>query len=292
MGISLLTRRAMAGRDPVEISRVRWVLIRRGVLLYTFGFFLNWVWPGTILFFYGAYFLVGALVFTFRSRWLVVIGAGAAVAAAGLQWWALQRTSSGESPAWLLSGDATVTTSPRDLLFDTFVRGTHPLLPWLAFLCAGMVLGRLLPFGSIVRVQLASGGALCVATGYLLHNSLPVHAVLRSTGPFDRGVLYTLTAIGSSLMAVSIIGWIAEATAGSTVTRMLAVTGRTTLSLYVLHVLVFNLLVDWLGWVQPAGLGTALLFALGYWLLAILLANAWLSRHELGPLEWVYRRFS
>ena len=25
-----------------------------------------------------------------------------------------------------------------------FVNGTHPLLPWLAFFCAGIVLGRLL----------------------------------------------------------------------------------------------------------------------------------------------------
>ena len=29
-------------------------------------------------------------------------------------------------------------------MFDVFVNGTHPLLPWLAFFCAGIVLGRLL----------------------------------------------------------------------------------------------------------------------------------------------------
>ena len=32
--------------------------------------------------------------------------------------------------------------SPRGLVFDVFVNGTHPLLPWLAFLCAGIILGR------------------------------------------------------------------------------------------------------------------------------------------------------
>ncbi len=292
MGVALLTRRAVASRDTAEIQRVRWVLIRRGVLLYAFGFFLNWVWSGTILFYYGAYFLVAAGIFMLGTRWIVAIGASAAVAAAAIQWWALDRTSHGGSSNWLLAGDAAANTSPRDLVLDTFVRGTHPLLPWLAFLCMGIVLGRRLPFHSIIRVQLAFGGVLCIALGYLLRDSLPVHPTLRSTFPFDRGLLYTLTAIGSSLVAVSVIGWIAEATATSAITRMLAVTGRTTLSLYVLHVLVFNLLVDWLGWVQPAGLGTALLFALGYWVLAIALANVWHTRFELGPLEWVYRRFS
>jgi uncharacterized membrane protein YeiB len=292
MGIALLTRRSLANRDPAEISRVRWVLVRRGVLLYAFGFFLNWVWPGTILFFYGAYFLVGALVFTLRSRWLVLIGVSAALAAAGLQWWALQRSSQGHRVDWLLAGDASATTSPRNLLLDTLVRGTHPLLPWLAFLCAGIVLGRRLPFDSILRVQLAFGGVLCVATGYLLHMAAPWHPLLRSTAPFDRGVLYTLTALGSSVLAVAVVGWIAEATAHSTVTRMLAVTGRTTLSLYVLHVLIFNLVVDWLGWVHPGGLPTAMAFALAFWLFAIVAANLWHLRNELGPLEWVYRKFS
>jgi uncharacterized protein len=292
MGVTLLARRATATRDPAEISRVRWVLIRRGVLLYSFGYFLNWVWPGTILFFYGAYFLVAAFIFMLSTRWLIAIGAVAAVAAAAIQWWALDRTTHNHSVSWLLSGEAGISHSPRDLLFDTFVRGTHPLLPWLAFLCMGMVLGRHLPFNSILRVQLAFSGVLCVAGGYLLRGSLPVHPGLRSTSPFDRGLLYTLTTVGSSLVAVAVIGWLAERTAHSPVTRMLAVTGRTTLSLYVLHVLVFNLVVNWLGWVEPAGLGTALLFALGFWVVAIMLANVWHTRHPLGPLEWVYRRFS
>ena len=41
------------------------------------------------------------------------------------------------------------------------------------------------------------------------------------------------------------------------------------LTLYVAHALVFNLVVDWLGWVEPAGLDTALTFAAVYWVVAI-----------------------
>ncbi len=292
MGISLLTRRSTAGSDRGAISADRWVLVRRGVLLYSFGFFLNWVWPGTILFFYGAYFMVGAVLFTLRSRWLVLIGVTAALAAAGLKWWVVDRTRQGRPPAWLVQGNAAAHTSPRDLVLDTFVRGTHPLLPWLVFLCAGMVLGRVLPFATRVRWWLTGFGVGCVVLGYVLHAVLQWDDVLRSTRPFDRGLLYTLIAMGVALVAVCVVGAAAHATSRSTLTHMLAVTGRTTLSLYVLHVLVFDLVVDWLEWVKPAGLVTSLSFALVFWMVAIVAANAWALWQPVGPLEWLYRRFS
>ncbi|MDO8363742.1 MAG: DUF418 domain-containing protein [Actinomycetota bacterium] len=292
MGITLLTRRSTASRDRAAISADRWKLARRGVLLFAFGYFLDWVWPGTILFYYGAFFVAGAVLFTLRSRWLALIGAAAAAAAAGLQWWVLQRTTEGRPPYWLVYGNATTTQSPRDLLLDTFVRGTHPLLPWLVFLCMGMVLGRLLPFTPQLRQRLAGIGMICLALGYLLRHVLTIHPMLRSTAPFDRGALYTLTTVGSTLMAVCLIGWITQRTAGSELTQGLAATGRTTLSLYMAHVLVFNLLVDWLEWVHPGTLTTALVFAGVFWMFAVLAATAWQLWRGIGPLEWVYRRFS
>ncbi|MGB8859906.1 MAG: DUF418 domain-containing protein [Ilumatobacteraceae bacterium] len=292
MGITLLTRRSRASGNRHAISADRWKLVRRGVLLYAFGFFLNWVWDGTILFYYGAFFVAGALLFTMRIRWLVTIGAGAALAAAGLQWWAVERASSGHDTSWLLHGEATATRSPRDLLLDTFVRGTHPLLPWLVFLCMGIVLGRMMPFTAVRRMHLALTGAGLLALGYAAHEAVAWHPTLESTTPFDRGVLYTLTTVGSSLLAVSLVGAIAEATASVASTKGLAATGRTTLTLYVGHVLVYNLLVHWLEWVHPAGLATALVFAAAFWMGAVVTATAWQHWHGIGPLEWVYRRFS
>lgn len=287
MGVRLFARRSLAGREPAAISADRWILLRRGVLLLTFGYFLDWVWSGTILFFYGAFFIAGAFIFTLRSRWLVAIGTGAALAAAALQRWSLHHDL-----RWLLSGHSEDTRSPRDLLFETLVRGTHPLLPWLVFFCMGMVLGRRLPFTSILRTQLAFAGVLMVAAGYLLRDTLPWRDVLRSTAPNDRGLLYVLTTVGSTLVAISVVGAAAEAARHTAIARWLAVTGRTTLTLYVLHVLAFNLLVDWLDLVHPGGLATALLFALGFWVFAIVAANAWARWKPVGPLEWVYRRFS
>ena len=72
MGITLLTNRGRLSGDRVRRSADRWTLIRRGVLLYAFGFVFEWVWSGTILFFYGAFFVAGAVLFTLRTRWLIV----------------------------------------------------------------------------------------------------------------------------------------------------------------------------------------------------------------------------
>ena len=292
IGITLLTRRTVAGGDRTAISALRWTLVRRGVLLYLFGYFLNWVWNGTIIVFYGAFFVAGAVLFTLRARWLVAIGTSAAVAAAAIRWWAVDRAGEGFDTSWLLSGSAADTQSPRELIFDLAVRGTHPLLPWLLFLCMGIVLGRLLPFAANRRVELGALGAMCLGFGYMLREAIALHPTLESTSPFDRGLLYSLTTVGSTLLALVLIGAVAEATSGSVVTRALGVAGRTTLTLYVGHVLVFNLLVHWLEWVRPGGLGTALLFALGYWVVAVVLAVVWNRRFGIGPLEWVYRRFS
>jgi len=292
IGITLLTRRSRASGDRAAVSAMRWTLIRRGVLLYLFGYFLDWVWPGTIIVFYGAFFVVGAVLFTLRSRWLVVIGTAAALSAAAIRWWALERAAEGHDTSWLLYGSAADHQSPRELIFDLAVRGTHPLLPWLVFLCMGIVVGRMLPLTAQRRYELAALGALCLGFGYMLRHALALHPVLESAAPFDRGMLYSLTTVGSTLLAVALIGAIANATSGWFVTRALGVAGRTTLTLYVGHVLLFNLLVHWLDWVQPAALGTALVFALGYWVCAVAAAVLWSRRVGIGPLEWVYRRFS
>ena len=292
MGISLLTTRSRSARDSAGISADRWKLVRRGVLLYAFGYFLDWVWPGTILFFYGGFFMVGALLFTLRTRWLVAIGTSAAAAAAALQLWILRRQEGGHDVSWLLDGNAGITRSPRDLALDTFVRGTHPLLPWLVFLCMGLVIGRWLPLRTEVRLRLAAAGATCLFLGYSVRHAVSWHPTLESTAPFDRGLLYTLTTVGSTLMAVALIGWLAQATCKSWPTRVLGLTGRTTLTLYVGHVLVYNLLVHRLEWVHPGALGTALLFALGYWLVAVAATVLWRRWFSDAPLEWVYRRFS
>lgn len=299
IGVVLLTNRSRRSGDRAAISDDRWRLARRGVLLYAGGYVLDWIWPGTILFYYGAFFVVAAFIFTLRIRWLVVIGVSAALGGAAIRWWTFERTIDGHDTLWLLESSP---RSPRSLLFETFVHGTHPLLPWLAFFCTGMILGRILPEIDRYRAKLIALGAVLLVGGYALSTYVTRLGtegtqqearwdVLGRTDPFNRGLLYTIVTLGSSLLAVLIISYLAERAPESPVVDTLRRAGQMTLSLYLLHVLAFRLFVDTLRWITPTGLDTALVFAAVFWVLAILLGAWWNKYFGMGPAERVYRRF-
>ena len=168
------------------------------------------------------------------------------------------------------------------------VNGTHPLLPWFAFFCAGVVLGRVVrttwwrPAATGLGLVLVTIAALA-ATAATTNRT----AVLLSLDPLDRGLVYVASALGTALLAYAGIDWLAERF--PVATDPLRRAGQMTLTLYVLHVLVFNLVVDWLGWIEPAGVDVALAFALGFWALGIAVAVAWNRRFGMGPAERLYR---
>ena len=287
VGVTLMTRSALGDADRVRT--LRWRLASRGLVLYAFGLGFDIVWPGSILPFYGAMFAVAALLFTLRSAWIVGVGAAAAIAGWGIARWVLERRLDGQGTGWLTDpGPRTV----RGLVFDVFVNGTHPLFPWLAFFCAGMVVGRLLTAGSVTRVLLAAGsvslGGAIVGHAVLWDDLDPRARVLFSTDPFDRGLLYVMSALGTSLLAFAAIGWLSERFAHEPAVDGLRRAGQASLTIYVLHALVFNLLVDQLGWVD-GGFPTALVFAVVVWTNGTVAAAIWLSHHERGPFEQVYR---
>lgn len=282
MGVTLMTNRVRNGGSSARRREMRWVLVRRGVLLYAGGAVLEWIWNGTILFFYGAYFMLAAVLFMLGSRWLIAIGATAAVAGHLVALWA-----DGRDARWLFNPGP---RSPRGLLLNTFVNGTHPLLPWLAFFILGILLGRLAPWSTIVRTQLALGGVLAILASYSLRSLNPA-SQRWSTEPYSRSLVYTLGAGGAAVLAIAVTGAIANATRDSAITRGLAAAGRMTLTLYIGHALFFNLVVNVWHWVRPAGLDVAAALALGYWAVAITIAAWWQQRFGMGPAERFYRAF-
>lgn len=296
MGITLLTNRSRRSGDKAAVRADRWRLARRGLLLYAGGYVLEWIWSGTILFFYGAYFLIAAFLFTLRTRWIAAIGVASALAGAGIAAWRAVRLVDGDGTGWLDPNPDT----PRNLLLRTFVGHTHPVLPWLAFLCAGLIIGRALHRLAALRPWLILGGAAAVAITYSINSiaSPPLAEEttnkwvrILSTRPFDRGLLYTIGTLGSSIIAFCVISWLAEQFRTALPIVAVQRAGQLTLTLYVLHVLMFNLIVNRLGWVQPFSLGAALGLAAAFWVCAIALGAWWQRLFGQGPLERLYRGF-
>lgn len=285
VGVTLLTRRVASDGRADDILEMRWRLVRRGLVLYLLGQLLDVIWAGTIILYYGAMFVLAAVLFTLATRWLVLVGVGAALAGWAINTWALQRRTDGESVLWLTNPG---NDSIRRYIFDLAVNGTHPLLPWLAFFCAGIILGRFL--GADLLYQTVAGAGLALfALASLIEGlaSSTFQSVVLSTDPLDRGIVYVASALGSALVAFGVIGWLVERL--GSIVEPLRRAGQMTLTIYIAHILVFNLVVDWLGWVEPAGVGTALVFAVAFWAVAIAGAAAWHRRFGRGPAERIYR---
>ena len=286
VGVTLLTRSSIG--DPQRVADNRWRLARRGLLLYGFGMAFDFIWPGSILPYYGAMFVLAAGLFTLRSRTVIAVGAIAAVAGWGIRWWRYEREIREIDTSWLTRPGS---RSPRGLVIDVFVNGTHPLLPWLAFLCAGIVLGRLLTRGWWQPAAIGAGFVLfCVGTFLDAAASTRRTLVLLSNDPFERGLAYTASALGTALIAFGAIWWLAERYRDTWAIDCLRRAGQMSLSIYIAHALVFCLLVDWLEIVTPGGLGTALTFALTYWVVSTAGAVAYHRRYGRGPAEYVYRK--
>lgn len=288
VGVSLMTRSSID--DPRRTTEMRWRLVRRGLLLYAGGLLFDFIWSGTILPYYGVMFVLAAALFTLRIRWVVLAGLTAAVTGALLSWWIFERNLDDEPADWLTDPAG---RSPRGLVFDVFVNGTHPVLPWLAFFCAGIVVGRLLSYAWWRPVAIGAGFSLySIATVLAVVGSSPRSRHLLSDEPFDRGLVYVAGALGTALIAFGAISWLADQYEHAALVDWLRRAGQLSLTIYLGHALLFNLIVDWLDLLRPRGIGTALAAATTYWLAATALAVAYQRRYGSGPAERIYRNLT
>ncbi|WP_445256807.1 DUF418 domain-containing protein [Nocardioides aurantiacus] len=285
VGASLMTR-SLTGP---ALRRSRSVLLRRGLALFAVGWVVDLAWEGTILPYFGAMFASAAVLVSLSWRGVVAVGGAAALAATALAWWMLELRTEGRSVDW----SDPPHWSPQGLLLDTVVNGPHPLLPWLAFFCAGIVLGRVLghPGWRLRAVGLGmvllGGAALVAQVGS--SGSLPVQ-VLTSTAPPTRSLVYTASTLGASLVAYAAVTWLAERAPRSFPVDVLRHAGTMSLTIYLAHIAVFRLLVDGLGVVPLTGLVPALVLSAGFWVVAVLAAWWWHRRFGIGPAEAAYRR--
>ena len=297
IGVSLFTQRARESNNRADIQHARVVLLRRGALLYFVGYFVQWVWPGTILFYYGAYFIIAAAVFAWSSKRLIALGGVSIIIAAGLSWWRASQLLDGNNTRWLSPSP----NSPRNLLIRTFVDYTHPVFPWIAFFIAGIVLGRHIHHLSKIRLPLMFFAILVVLTTHVANFLFApasqiadrdfVVARLLSTQPLDRGMLFSLGTLATAIVALCLVSLVVDRLPRLTLTQIIARAGRMTLSMYLLHVIFFNLVVHRLHWVGATGLDTALVLSLSFYVVALFLANGWNKRFGLGPAERAYRAF-
>ena len=298
IGVSLMTRSSREANDKMLLRADRLRLARRGALLLLVGYFLEWVWPGTILFYYGAYFIVAACIFAAPTRRLLGVGVAAAMAAAAIAWWRTDQVFDLNFTSWLAPPKI---DSPRNLLIRLFVSYTHPLFPWLLFFVVGIVVGRNMQHFAKFRARLMLWSGSIVALTYgasHLLSPLPVLSLhdrmiskLLSTDPLDRGLAYSVGTLATALLALGTLSLLVDACGKSALMQLLTRAGQMSLTIYISHIFFFNILVHRLRWVGATGLDTALVLALVFYAAAIPLGATWRKYLGRGPAERLYRAF-
>ena len=293
IGCGLLTLPAVERGDKEMISATRWTLIRRGTFLFTIGTMFEWVWRGTILPYYGIYFILGAAIFDLKPKRIAAIAIACTALAASLALWRYFRDVGGHSTGWLQPFEP---NTPRNLLLRIFVDYTHPVFPWFAFFCAGLIIGKSYLAFTAQRLRIIGYGVALLALVYgisaiALHTTEGAWETVLSTDPFTRGVLATLGTCTSSIVIVAIISLVVERTTSSSIVEFLQRSGQITLTLYLLHGFIFNAVVNWWGWVTATGFNTALVFSLVVWVLLLAFGAWWQRFIGKGPVEIVYRKF-
>ncbi len=298
VGISLISRRARENNDVLALSENRKTLLKRALFLFCFGLVYAPVWPADILHFYGVYLLIGAALLTASDRKLwslsVVTALGFVVLLfffdydKGWDWNTLHYAG-----FWTFSG----------MVRHLFFNGFHPVLPWVAFLLAGMWLGRQDLTQTAIRRRLLTCALCAVVAAETLSHLLTAEMLtafpeedpadivgLFGTAPIPPMPLYLISSGGSAITVIVLCTMATERFAHlSGLFQPLVAIGQMALTLYVAHV-VFGLgILEALGSLNDQSITMALFSALCFFTASMAFALLWRRYFKHGPLEWAMR---
>ena len=297
VGISLLSQSGRVGKDPERVARDRRTLLRRALFLFIVGSLYTSVYSADILHFYGLYIAVAAFALTTSARRLWVSSGGLVILFVvlclvldyeqGWNWKTLEYQG-----LWTPSG------AFRHLFFNGF----HPVVPWLGFLFAGMVIGRLDMGDSTVRRRVLAWG-VGVAVFAECASRVLLHVLVRDdgaaeaetivavfgTGPMPPLPLYMLAAGGTASAIIAASVALGQRYGSKPWLRPLVATGQLALTLYVAHVLVGMAILEAVGRLEDQTLPFALLAAAVFCATSVAFASVWRGRFKRGPLEAIMR---
>ncbi|HEY9104436.1 DUF418 domain-containing protein [Chitinimonas sp.] len=289
IGLSLLVRSTQLGADPAVFAQRRQQLLRRALCLFVLGLCYLPIWPADILHYYGVYIALGTLLLGWSSAALLTMAALLVAGFAGL-FLTLRYDTAWN---WQTLGYADLWTA-EGFVRNLFYNGFHPVLPWAAFLLAGIVVGRLELQTTAARRRLLllglAGSLLAEGLAVLLR---PLSGGLwAATQPMPPLPLYMLAAGSSACVIIAACLAITERYRNAAWLQPLVHTGQLALTLYVAHVVVGMGVLDAIGLLERQPLSFAVGSALLFCVTAVFFAHLWRLRFKLGPLEWLLRWLS
>jgi len=271
------------------------ITLKRALFLLVIGLANMLVFDADILHYYAFYFLFGALLLPMGNRLLITLIAGLNILSV-----ALIVTLDYEAGWNWADHSYTDFWTPEGFVRNLFFNGWHPVVPWLAYLLFGMVLGRCALGSRTTQWKLMIGGALAITvaemSSILLQPWLaaidPQLIDLATTSAIPPMPLYMLAGLGTASMVIGGCLLLRNRLARSGVLARVTPAGRQSLTLYIAHILLGMLTLDLFGLVgnQPVWLAT--LAALIFCALAVIYAYYWSRKFKRGPIESLMRKLA
>ncbi len=293
IGISLLSSKARISNNRVELRSNRITLLKRALFLFVVGLLYTPIWPADILHFYGIYIAVAAFLLASSSRKLLVYS-GLLVFGFLVMIFTLDY---GQGWNWetLNYNDF---WKPAGMIRHLFFNGFHPVIPWLAFLLVGMVIGRLdLNKPDIRKKLLIIGGSVALVAevssrlliSVLTENSNAVDSetivAIFGTGPMPPMPLYMLAGAGSGIVVIVLMVILGRKFGDSIWLRPFVSTGQLALTLYVAHVIIGMGVLESIGKLENQTLPVSLLASAVFCTVSVVYAHYWRKRFKRGPVE-------
>ncbi len=299
-GISLFSQEGRTRDDRERLSLDRLTLLKRALLLFVIGALYTPIWPADILHFYGVYIAVAAFLLAAPSARLWTLAVSLVLAFCLLlllfdyeQGW--DWSSLSYAGLWTPAGMF------RHLVFNGF----HPVVPWLAFLLLGMILGRLDMKSRVLRRRVFAWGAGLAVLSELL-SRFSVATLSAQSDPVDRGAiaaifgtepmppvpLYMIAGGGSACAVIAAAIAIGERCGSSVWLRPFLATGQLALTLYVGHVIVGMGALETIGRLENQTLQFSVWASVLFCGAGVAFAHVWRRRFERGPLEAAVRAFT
>ncbi|GAB5533930.1 MAG: heparan-alpha-glucosaminide N-acetyltransferase domain-containing protein [Rubricoccaceae bacterium] len=297
VGLSLLSKKGREAQDRERLGRDRNILLKRALFLFVIGLLYTPIWPADILHFYGAYIAVAAFLLAAPTRRLWAL-AGSLVVGFVVLFIVLDYETGWDWSTLEYSGFWT----PAGLVRHLFYNGFHPVVPWLAFMLVGMVLGRQDLTGASVRRRVIVWGAsvalVAEAVSFGLVRVLSVGAspsdlgditALFGTAPMPPLPLYMLAGAGTACAIIGLAVSLGERYPEARWLRPLVATGQLALTLYVAHVIVGMGTLEAMGRFENQTLGVSLAASGIFCTVGVAFAHLWRMRFKRGPLEAIMR---
>ena len=296
IGISLMSRTGLPGKNTDERLKIRITLIKRAMFLFILGMILYvlFEWTADILHYYGVFMVLLSLVLFLKNRGMFLIAL--VIPSLSLLLQVFLNYENGWTADFMNYMDFfTLRGFFRNLLFN----GYHPLFPWISFMLFGIFLGRR-DFNDLNQVKrlfvLSLTAALCIEGLSLLlirvAGGTETAIYFLDTKPMNPTVFYVASSASWGTAFICLCRLLQEYWGNHAVYKGVVQTGQLALTHYILHSVVVLGVFYILDGLAYRNEWFVILLSTGVFVVMVLFSVLWLKRFRRGPFELLMRKLA